>query len=59
MITGRIEEPWKAFCQKHRCTYYLHRDYPQCSYCAYPNNCPFIDKQTDKNKSEDKMEVDE
>lgn len=43
-ITGRVEEWWKSVCQKHNCKYYMHEDYPKCSYCTYPNNCILIDE---------------
>jgi hypothetical protein len=43
-ITGRIEEWWKGVCIKHNCKYYIHEDYPKCSYCTCPNNCILVDK---------------
>jgi hypothetical protein len=43
-ITGRIEEWWKKACIKHNCKYYMHEDYPKCSYCTYPNNCIIVDE---------------
>lgn len=55
MITGRIEEWWKKACIEHNCKYYIHEDYPKCSYCTYPNNCILIDKP--KTESEGKNEV--
>ena len=51
-ITGRVEEWWKGVCIKHNCKYYLHEDYPKCSYCTCPNNCILVDKP--KAESEDK-----
>lgn len=42
-ITGRVEEWWKDVCQRHKCKYYIHQDYPSCSYCTYPDNCIVID----------------
>lgn len=38
-ITGRVEEWWKDVCQRHKCKYYIHQDYPSCSYCTCPDNC--------------------
>jgi hypothetical protein len=38
-IIGRVEEWWKSVCQKHECKYYIHNDYPLCSYCTCPDNC--------------------
>ncbi len=38
-ITGRVEEWWKSVCQKYNCKYYIHEDYPKCSYCTCPDNC--------------------
>lgn len=43
MVTGRIEEWWKEVCIKHNCKYYIHEDYPKCSYCTCPNNCIVVD----------------
>lgn len=53
-ITGRVEEWWKGVCQKHNCKYYIHQDYPLCSYCTCPNNCIVTDKQILKAESEGK-----
>ena len=52
-ITGRVEEWWKKVCQKHQCKYYIHQDYPLCSYCTCPDNCIVINKR-DNAESEDK-----
>lgn len=43
-ITGRIEEWWKKACIEHNCKYYIHEDYPSCSYCTCPGNCILVDK---------------
>ena len=48
MITGRIEEWWKEVCIKHNCKYYIHYDYPKCSYCTCPDNCIVVNEQTNK-----------
>ena len=52
MITGRVEEWCKFFCQSHHCEYYLHREYPQDSYCTYPDNCQFMGNQSEDSESE-------
>lgn len=43
-IMGRIEEWWKKTCIKHNCEYYMHQDYPKCSYCTCPNSCVLVNK---------------
>ena len=48
-ITGRVEEWWKSVCIDRDCKYYLHEDYPKCSYCTCPENCIAVeDKKEDK-----------
>lgn len=51
-ITGRVEEWWKSICQKHNCKYYIHEDYPSCSYCTCSGNCIVVKEH--KAESEDK-----
>ena len=47
-ITGRVEEWWKGVCIDRDCKYYLHEDYPKCSYCTCPDNCIAVeDKKED------------
>ena len=36
-MIGRVEEWMKPICQKHKCKYYSHHDYPNCSYCVAPD----------------------
>lgn len=55
MVTGRVEEWWKETCIKHNCKYYIHYDYPKCSYCTCPNNCIVVNEQM--NKHNNKTEV--
>jgi hypothetical protein len=43
-ITGRVEEWWKEVCIRHNCKYYIHEDYPKCSYCTCPDNCIVVSK---------------
>ncbi len=44
-MVGRVEEWWKHVCIEHKCKYYDHRDYPNCSICTCPDNCIVVDKQ--------------
>jgi aerobic-type carbon monoxide dehydrogenase small subunit (CoxS/CutS family) len=54
-ITGRVEEWWKSVCQKHNYKYYIHEDYPSCSYCTCPGNCIVVEVVKEhKEESEDK-----
>ena len=58
-ITGRIEEYWKEVCQRHKCKYYIHQDYPSCSYCSCPDDNCILMCKNNKNviemaESEDK-----
>ena len=39
---NKVEEWWKSVCQEHNCKYYMHEDYPKCSYCTCPDNCAVI-----------------
>ena len=56
-ITGRVEEWWKSVCQKHKCKYYIHEDYPSCSYCTCPGNCIVAECiVVKKNKTESEVE---
>ena len=58
MITGRIEEWWKKTCIKHNCKYYLHEDYPKCSYCTCPDNCIVINEfMAEKENNQKGIEV--
>ena len=50
-ITARVEEWWKSVCQRHNCKYYIHEDYPSCSYCTCPDNCIAVKEH--KAESED------
>lgn len=43
-ITGRVEEWWKKSCIEHNCKYYIHEDYPKCSYCTCPDDCILVGK---------------
>lgn len=49
-ITGQVEEWWKSVCQKHECKYYIHNDYPLCSYCTCPDNCIVYSKKNSEGK---------
>lgn len=37
MIT-KVKEWQKDVCIRRNCKYYIHRDYPECSYCSCPDN---------------------
>ena len=53
-MKSRIEEWWKSVCQKYNCKYYIHQDYPSCSYCTCPDNCIVIkehEKTREKNEN--------
>lgn len=50
-ITGRVEEWMKSICQNNNCKYYIHQDYPSCSYCTHPTNCILTEKtQAERSK---------
>ena len=51
-ITGRVEEWMKSICQNHKCKYYIHQDYPSCSYCTHPTNCDCIPSAVHDPKNE-------
>lgn len=51
-ITGRVEEWMKSICQNHKCKYYIHQDYPSCSYCTHPTNCILYDNHTNVKKQD-------
>lgn len=52
-ITGRIEEWWKQVCKDNNCEYYIHEDYPRCSYCTCPDNCVVTNKHLDELKKKE------
>ena len=53
LITGRVEEWWKKVCIKNNCSYYIHEDYPNCSYCTCPDNCIVVNKHKAEKDVED------
>lgn len=55
-ITGRIEEWWKKVCIEHNCKYYIHEDYPKCSYCTCPNNCILVDSPKAEREEQERSE---